>query len=291
MNQRTLRGLLALYPRAWRSRYGAEVASLTQELIGADETTPVRAGLNLVAGAATERGRSPSTWRTVLATAAAVAAVSGIALNMQRAVGNGENMRPYFENATAGTILLLAVMCWLMVEFVEFLRVSQEREWWASAVRFRSGGRVLAAAISLIAAEVWLYTAPSVLPGARIGDGAMAFGIGLGLFLAGVALRGWSFVALGRCFSYSIAVRPDQPVVSGGPYRVLRHPSYAGALLMLAGVGAMAANWVGLAVIVGVPLVPILWQIRVEERALTTVMGSRYEEYATRRQRLVPLVW
>jgi protein-S-isoprenylcysteine O-methyltransferase Ste14 len=50
--------LLALYPRAWRKRYGREVAALTEDLIGAGTTTPLRAGLNLAATAAVEWARA-----------------------------------------------------------------------------------------------------------------------------------------------------------------------------------------------------------------------------------------
>jgi isoprenylcysteine carboxyl methyltransferase (ICMT) family protein YpbQ len=41
-----------------------------------------------------------------------------------------------------------------------------------------------------------------------------------------VALRGWSFAALGQYFTFTVMVSSDQPVVTAGPYRVLRHPSY-----------------------------------------------------------------
>jgi hypothetical protein len=59
MNRLLLRGLLALYPRAFRDRYGTELASLTDELIRAGELTPLLAVLNLLGGAALE-------WRRVL---------------------------------------------------------------------------------------------------------------------------------------------------------------------------------------------------------------------------------
>lgn len=57
MNRRLLRGLLGLYPRAFRDRYGAELASLTDDLISAGEITPLLAALNLLRGAALEWGR------------------------------------------------------------------------------------------------------------------------------------------------------------------------------------------------------------------------------------------
>ena len=76
MNHRVTRLLLALYPRAWRDRYGAEVASLTDELIRAGETTPLPAGLNLVAGAAAERARALAGSRSALAVTSAAAIVA-----------------------------------------------------------------------------------------------------------------------------------------------------------------------------------------------------------------------
>ena len=56
--RRMVRWTLALYPRAWRARYGSEVASLSEELIAEGDSTPWRAGLDLITGAAVERGRA-----------------------------------------------------------------------------------------------------------------------------------------------------------------------------------------------------------------------------------------
>ena len=80
MNRHLLRALLALYPRPWRDRYGAELASLTQDLISAGEITPLSAVLNLAGGAALEWGRVlAGSRRAAAATAlAAIMAVTGI---------------------------------------------------------------------------------------------------------------------------------------------------------------------------------------------------------------------
>ena len=53
-----MRWLLYLYPRAWRERYGAEVTRLAGELVRAGDTTPLRAALDLIRGAAVERMRA-----------------------------------------------------------------------------------------------------------------------------------------------------------------------------------------------------------------------------------------
>jgi hypothetical protein len=79
MNRRLLRGLLALYPRAFRDRYGAELASLTDDLISAGEITALLAALNLLRGAALEWGRvlTDSRRAGLAVAAAAVMAATG----------------------------------------------------------------------------------------------------------------------------------------------------------------------------------------------------------------------
>jgi hypothetical protein len=88
MNRHVLRGLLALYPRAWRDRYGPEVASLTDELIAGGETTPLQGALDLLAGALAERGRALAESRSVAlaTTIAAIVAVAASVFATTRAV-------------------------------------------------------------------------------------------------------------------------------------------------------------------------------------------------------------
>ncbi|HMD24417.1 MAG TPA: hypothetical protein VKH61_09985, partial [Streptosporangiaceae bacterium] len=106
-----VRRLVALYPRAWRERYGGEVADLTDELISEGRTTRLRAGLELVEGAVVEHGRvlarSPA---AALGGVAALTAGAGIGLAVARAGGSAA--RPYFETSSAGILLLLVVMAW-----------------------------------------------------------------------------------------------------------------------------------------------------------------------------------
>jgi protein-S-isoprenylcysteine O-methyltransferase Ste14 len=73
------RWLLAIYPRAWRDRYGREVADLTAELIRAGDTTPRRAWLNLAAAAAAERARALARPAVLTTAVAAITAAAGAA--------------------------------------------------------------------------------------------------------------------------------------------------------------------------------------------------------------------
>ena len=94
-------------------------------------------------------------------------------------------------------------------------------------------------------------------------------------------------MTLGYYFTGRVMVSADQPVITAGPYRVLRHPSYTGFLLACAGVGLAAANWVALAVMV-LPLAVFFWRIHAEETALLATLGERYRAYAAQHKRLVP---
>jgi protein-S-isoprenylcysteine O-methyltransferase Ste14 len=285
-----VRRLVALYPRAWRERYGGEVGDLTDELISGGHTTRLRAGLELVEGAAVEHGRalarSPA---AALVSVAALTAGAGVGLAVTRA--GGAAGRPYFDTSSAGILLLLAVMAWGLLEFVKLLTVQEAQEWRAGAARSRAPGFWVASAACVIAWETWLYLAPAIVPAAAIRPGAVAFSAGLVFFLAGVGLRGWSFAALGRYSTYGIVVSPAQPVVATGPYRWLRHPSYTGGLLICSGAGLMSANWAGVAAMTLLPLAVTVWRIRLEETALLAGLGERYHGYALDRRRLVPLIW
>ena len=219
-----------------------------------------------------------------------ITAAAGIGLAV-RARGGGAPGRPYFDTAPAGALLLAVAMAWGLLEFIKFLRVQEAQEWRAAATRSSTPGFWAASAACAIAWETWLYLAPAIVPAAAIRPGAVAFSAGLVCFLAGLGLRGWSFAALGRYSTFAIVVSPVQPVVATGPYRLLRHPSYAGGLLICGGAGLMSANWAGVAAMTLLPLAVTVWRIRLEETALLTGLGERYRAYASDRKRLVPLIW
>ncbi|WP_410619945.1 methyltransferase family protein [Amycolatopsis sp. cmx-8-4] len=131
----------------------------------------------------------------------------------------------------------------------------------------------------------------AVVPAAGIGGGAGLVTVGLVLGWLGLLLRWWSFHSLGKYFTVTVQTSEDQPVVDRGPYRVLRHPSYTGLLLIFAGGGLIADNWVSAAGPVVVLLIALIHRIGIEEHALGEALGSRYRQFAADRARLVPYVW
>ncbi len=83
---------------------------------------------------------------------------------------------------------------------------------------------------------------------------------------------------------------PKIEVLGTGPYALLRHPMYSGALVMFAGVPLALGSWWGLAA--AALMVPVfIWRLLDEEKFLAANLPG-YGEYQHRvRYRLVPLVW
>ncbi|HVC61917.1 MAG TPA: isoprenylcysteine carboxylmethyltransferase family protein [Acetobacteraceae bacterium] len=95
-----------------------------------------------------------------------------------------------------------------------------------------------------------------------------------------------------RFFSPTARLQPDrgQRVIDTGPYRVVRHPAYAIALLGCPGNGLALGSWLAAAIgALAVPLLP--WRCTGENRMLRAGR-PRYADYAARvRWRLVPGIW
>jgi protein-S-isoprenylcysteine O-methyltransferase Ste14 len=90
--------------------------------------------------------------------------------------------------------------------------------------------------------------------------------------------------------SGTIEVAAGQTVVSTGPYALVRHPMYSGALIMLFGIPPALGSWWGL--LIFVPMAGlIVWRLLEEEKFLAANLPG-YSEYRKRvAYRLLPLVW
>ena len=62
---------------------------------------------------------------------------------------------------------------------------------------------------------------------------------GAAVFLAGKAIKAWAIATLGERWTYKVLVLPGVPLVTGGPYRFVRHPNYVGVVGELIGMALM----------------------------------------------------
>jgi protein-S-isoprenylcysteine O-methyltransferase Ste14 len=87
-----------------------------------------------------------------------------------------------------------------------------------------------------------------------------------------------------------IELAPDQTVISTGPYALVRHPMYAGGLVMLLGIPIALGSWWGLLVIAAMTPA-LIWRLFDEEKFLARNLPG-YGEYQKKvRYRLIPQVW
>ena len=147
---------------------------------------------------------------------------------------------------------------------------------------------------------IWLVIAVSIMLGvfvaqnfqaAALPHGRMFVTAGVVLFVAGLILRWWAIITLGRFFTVDVTIEKDHELIERGPFRIVRHPSYTGVLLAFVGLALSMGNWAALLVI----LIPIgaafIHRMNVEEDALSRALGPRYAEYMKRTKRLVPFVY
>jgi len=114
---------------------------------------------------------------------------------------------------------------------------------------------------------------------------------GIAVLGLGLILRYWSIAVLGRYFRTTVEVESGQKIVRRGPYRLVRHPSYAGLILVCLGYGLASQDWPSLLVTAVFPAAALVHRIKVEEEALSRELGDDYAEYKKGTKRLIPWIW
>jgi protein-S-isoprenylcysteine O-methyltransferase Ste14 len=112
---------------------------------------------------------------------------------------------------------------------------------------------------------------------------------------AAILVSQYVFWLVFRANSYAAPVVKIQEerghaIATGGPYAIVRHPMYAGAMAFLVGTPLLLGSWYGLALS---PILVVGFAVRavLEERTLSARFPD-YADYAARvRYRLVPLIW
>jgi protein-S-isoprenylcysteine O-methyltransferase Ste14 len=117
------------------------------------------------------------------------------------------------------------------------------------------------------------------------------FGAGLGIMTLGLGLRIWAIAVLGNYFRTTVGVEQNQKVVQSGPYHYIRHPSYAGYILISIGCGFALQNAISLIIMVTLPTMALLHRIEIEEKVLTAVIGEAYLLYQKRSKKIIPGIW
>ncbi len=147
----------------------------------------------------------------------------------------------------------------------EPLRYVLSIAWWALLV-----GSLGAAALWPVA-QIWMTAFGAVL------------------VAAGSLLRVWSVFALETFFSGHIEIQPGQTVVRTGPYRIIRHPGYAGSILQTIG-WPLVVVAIGALPLAAVVITLFLLRLQWEDDWLAENLPG-YREYRKETRRLLPGIW
>lgn len=185
-------------------------------------------------------------------------------------------------SASSAVALQLTLAGWAALELA--IRIRERVQGRGGASRDRATRVLIAVSIGTAIALGALIASRSTTPGSSRAAGLIVIWLGL-------TIRVWAIATLGRAFRTTVEVDAAQAVITTGPYRWVRHPSYTGLLLIVTGYGLAAGGWLALAICALVPLPAVLRRIHVEEAELTHVLGDRYRAYQGQTKRLIPGVW
>ena len=139
--------------------------------------------------------------------------------------------------------------------------------------------------VTAITAAEWIG---SVAPENMFGGAHWLRIAALIVLCAGLVIRWTAILSLGKAFSANVAIRDTQTVYRSGLYRLVRHPSYSGLMLVFVAIALHERNWLAAALVTLPPAAALLYRIHVEEAALHAAFGPAYDAYSKATKRLIP---
>jgi protein-S-isoprenylcysteine O-methyltransferase Ste14 len=165
--------------------------------------------------------------------------------------------------------------------------------YWLAAAFTMKRGRVAWSRELRIRAAILVVVLVLVRVGAFRGGGVRTdpgrAAVGLTLFGAGLGFAVWARVHIGRNWGTPMSQKRDPELVTSGPYRLVRHPIYAGLLTAALGT-AVGLSWTWL-IVVALAGAYFVYSAIVEERQLTQQFPETYPAYKRSAKMLVPFVF
>lgn len=114
---------------------------------------------------------------------------------------------------------------------------------------------------------------------------------GLFIMAVGLILRITAIRYLKNSFNIDLTIPQNRRLVKEGPFRILRHPSYTGELLMFAGFGILMNNPLAAMVMLIFVFIGFNQRINEEEAFLMEVMKEEYGQYMSKTYKLLPYIY
>ncbi len=115
--------------------------------------------------------------------------------------------------------------------------------------------------------------------------------VGICMIVLGIFLRVWAIRTLGKYFTATVVLQQKQTLITSGPYRIVRHPSYLGAFLSIVGCAVFLNAYLSIIIAAILMCFSYIIRIRAEEKALIQYFGNDYLQFSKKTNRLFPLIW
>lgn len=87
-------------------------------------------------------------------------------------------------------------------------------------------------------------------------------------------------------------IQERHQLITSGPYKYLRNPSYTAVLVILMGLGLGIGNWLSILVLLAAGVLAYVSRVAlVEERALVEQFGKEFQDYKKKTWALIPFIW
>jgi protein-S-isoprenylcysteine O-methyltransferase Ste14 len=184
--------------------------------------------------------------------------------------------------------LLVLSIVWLLLEFSLVIRDRVQGKGRTEKDKGTRNYTLLSIIISMILSLFIMQNTDFSFVGKTID---LFIWLGAIAIVVGLAIRVWAILTLGNSFRTTIETYQGQYVVKDGPYKLIRHPSYSGAMLICLGYGIAFQNWLSLIILIVIPSMAILYRIPYEEAELVNVLGEAYSDYQKKTKKLIPFIW
>ena len=114
---------------------------------------------------------------------------------------------------------------------------------------------------------------------------------GLCIIVVGLVIRWTAILILRKFFTTNVVIQANHRIIKTGLYRIIRHPSYTGAIISFWGLGLAFSNWLSIIILVVPITIAFLKRIRLEEKALLSAFGEEYSDYRKTTWILFPWIY
>lgn len=183
-----------------------------------------------------------------------------------------------------GTVLLIAWVEFLLF-FKDIIHTGKVKAYKAKASEKESFWIMIVVYIiclGIMAGEFWKYPPDSM---------SYAGYAGVALIFFGGMLRVLARQELDRFFTFQVIIQEGHKLITRGPFRYIRHPTYLGNILVMLGLSLALQTTFGIIAVIVFFIPAVIYRISAEEKLFYDEFGKEYLDYMEKTKKLFPFIY